>query len=104
MGFLRYSTGHAKRSDARAQSGPRCRKSDCKFGSGFPGKCEFFADKVVGIAVHIGARVIGKAEPGEVIVSATVKDLVAGAGHEFSDRGAHELRGIPGEWRLFAVR
>jgi class 3 adenylate cyclase len=68
------------------------------------GECEFFADKVVGIAVHIGARVIGKAEPGEVIVSATVKDLVAGAGHEFSDRGAHELRGIPGEWRLFAVR
>ena len=67
------------------------------------GECEFSGEKVVGIAVHIGARVIGKAEPGEVIVSATVKELVAGAGHEFSDRGVHELRGIPGEWRLFAV-
>jgi class 3 adenylate cyclase len=67
------------------------------------GECEFSGDKVSGIAVHIGARVIGKAEPGEVIVSATVKDLVTGAGHEFTDRGVHELRGVPGEWRLFAV-
>jgi class 3 adenylate cyclase len=67
------------------------------------GECEISEDKVVGIAVHIGARVIGKAEPGEVVVSGTVKDLVAGAGLEFSDRGTHELRGVPGEWRLFAV-
>ena len=67
------------------------------------GECEFSGDKVSGIAVHIGARVIRKAEPGEVMVSATVRDLVAGAGLEFSDRGVHELRGIPGEWRLFVV-
>jgi hypothetical protein len=67
------------------------------------GECEVSADKVAGIAVHIGARVVRKAAPGEVIVSATVKDLVVGAGFEFTDRGLHELRGIPGEWHLFAA-
>lgn len=68
------------------------------------GECEVSGDKVAGIAVHIGARVVRKAAPGEVIVSATVKDLVAGAGFEFSDRGIHELRGVPGEWHLFAAK
>jgi class 3 adenylate cyclase len=67
------------------------------------GECEVIEGKVGGIAVHIGARVAGEAGPGEVLVSATVKDLVAGAGIEFSDRGAVELKGVPGEWRLFAV-
>jgi class 3 adenylate cyclase len=60
-------------------------------------------DKVSGIAVHIGARVMEKAEPGEVFVSSTVKDLVAGSGLRFNDRGKHELKGIPGEWRIFHV-
>ena len=60
-------------------------------------------DKVGGIAVHIGARVTAVAAPGEVLVSSTVKDLVAGSGIEFEDRGQHELKGVPGEWRLFAV-
>lgn len=60
-------------------------------------------DKLLGIAVHIGARVASKAEAGETLVSQTVKDLVAGSGIEFQDRGSHELKGIPGEWRLYSV-
>jgi class 3 adenylate cyclase/predicted esterase len=68
------------------------------------GECELVDGKVSGIAVHIGARVTGEAEPGEILVSSTVKDLVAGSGIAFDDRGLHQLKGIPGEWRLFAVR
>jgi class 3 adenylate cyclase len=67
------------------------------------GECELVDDKVAGIAVHTGARVASQARPGEVLVSSTVKDLVAGSGLAFADRGAHELKGIPGEWRLYAV-
>jgi pimeloyl-ACP methyl ester carboxylesterase len=67
------------------------------------GECEQVDGKVGGIAVHIGARVAAQAAPGEVLVSSTVKDLVAGSGITFDDRGAVELKGIPGEWRLFAV-
>ena len=67
------------------------------------GECELVDGKVAGIAVHTGARVAALAGPGEVLVSSTVKDLVAGSGIEFDDRGAAELKGIPGEWRLFAV-
>jgi class 3 adenylate cyclase len=67
------------------------------------GECEMVDGKVVGIAVHTGARVASHAEPGEVVVSSTVRDLVAGSGIEFSDRGPHELKGIPGEWRLYSV-
>lgn len=59
--------------------------------------------RVGGIAVHIAARVMAIAAPGEVLVSSTVKDLVAGSGLEFSDRGMHDLKGVPGGWRLFAV-
>jgi pimeloyl-ACP methyl ester carboxylesterase len=68
------------------------------------GECEIADGKVAGIAVHTGARVAGRADAGEVLVSSTVKDLVAGSGIEFEERGAHELKGIPGEWRLFALR
>jgi len=67
------------------------------------GECELQDGKVTGIAVNIGARVAGAAGPAEVLVSGTVKDLVAGSGIEFEDRGSHELKGVPGEWRLFAV-
>jgi class 3 adenylate cyclase len=67
------------------------------------GECELDGGKLRGIAVHIGARVAGEAAPGEVLVSSTVKDLVAGSGLEFDDRGVHELKGVPGEWRLYAV-
>jgi class 3 adenylate cyclase len=66
-------------------------------------ECELIGDKVGSIAVHIGARVAASASPGEVLVSSTVKDLVAGSGLRFADRGVHTLKGVPGEWRLFAV-
>jgi len=67
------------------------------------GECELVDGKVAGIAVHTGARVAAQAQPGEVLVSSTVKDLVAGSGIAFQERGTHELKGIPGEWRLYAV-
>jgi len=67
------------------------------------GECELIDGKVAGIAVHTGARVAANAQPGEVLVSSTVKDLVAGSGITFQDRGQHELKGIPGEWHLYAV-
>ena len=67
------------------------------------GECEVMGEKVGGIAVHIGARVAALARPGEVLVSNTVKDLVAGSGLQFQDRGTHTLKGVPGEWRLYAA-
>jgi pimeloyl-ACP methyl ester carboxylesterase len=67
------------------------------------GEVEMIAGDVGGIAVHIGARVGAHAIPGEVLVSGTVKDLVVGSGIAFEDRGEHELRGVPGQWRLWAV-
>jgi class 3 adenylate cyclase len=68
------------------------------------GEIELVEDDVRGIAVHIGARVAALAGPGEVLASSTVKDLVAGSGIEFEDRGTHELKGVPGEWRLYGVK
>jgi class 3 adenylate cyclase len=67
------------------------------------GECEIHDGKVAGIAVSVGARVATAASAGEVLVSSTAKDLVAGSGIQFADRGAHELKGVPGEWRLYAV-
>ena len=67
------------------------------------GELEVVGDKPRGIAVNLGARVASLAAPGEVLVSQTVRDLVAGSGLELLDRGTHELKGIPGEWKLFAV-
>jgi pimeloyl-ACP methyl ester carboxylesterase len=67
------------------------------------GECELIGDKVGGLAVHIGARIAARAEPGEVLVSNTVRDLVAGSGLAFVDRGTAELKGVPGEWRLYSV-
>jgi pimeloyl-ACP methyl ester carboxylesterase len=67
------------------------------------GECEVMGDKVGGIAVHTGARVAAHARSGEVLVSSTVKDLVAGSGLSFQDRGMQRLKGIPDDWRLFAV-
>src|SRR5262249_6969812 len=68
------------------------------------GECEESGGKLVGIAVHIGSRVLGIAQPGEVLVSSTVRDLVAGSGIEFDDRGENTLKGIAGKWRLYAAR
>lgn len=67
------------------------------------GECEVMGEDIAGIAVDIGARVEAEAESGEVLVSSTVKDLVAGSGLEFDDRGVRQLKGVPGEWQLFAV-
>ncbi len=68
------------------------------------GECELLDDSLVGMAVHVAARVSALAGPGQVLVSRTVRDLVTGADFELVDRGQHDLRGIPGEWQLFALR
>jgi class 3 adenylate cyclase len=67
------------------------------------GECEVMGPKLGGIAVHIGARIAALAKTDEVLVSSTVKDLVAGSGLAFAERGLHTLKGVPGEWRLYAV-
>ena len=68
------------------------------------GECELLADDDIGgLAVHIGARISSLAEPGEVLVSSTVRDLIVGAGWTLTDRGDHELKGVPGAWRIFAA-
>ena len=68
------------------------------------GECELMGEDLGGIAVHIGARVSSVAAPNEVLVSSTVRDLVAGSGISFSDRGLHSLKGVPDEWRLFLAQ
>jgi len=68
------------------------------------GECELIGDDLGGLAIHVAARVGAKAHPGEVLVSGTVRDLVMGSGIHLADRGAHELKGVPGEWRLFAIQ
>jgi class 3 adenylate cyclase/pimeloyl-ACP methyl ester carboxylesterase len=67
------------------------------------GECEVRGDDIGGIGVHIGARVSALAGPNEVLVSSTLRDLVIGSGLEFAERGSYELKGVPGEWRIFAV-
>lgn len=67
------------------------------------GECEESGGKLVGIAVHVASRLLGIAQPGEVLVSSTVKDLVAGSGIEFDDRGEHTLKGIWGQWHLYSA-
>ena len=67
------------------------------------GECERLGSKLTGIAVVVGSRVASFAGAGEVLVSSTVKDLVAGSGIKFAERGVHELKGVPGEWRLYSV-
>ena len=67
------------------------------------GECELVGDKIAGIAVVTGSRISALAAPGEVLVSSTVKDLVAGSGFSFDERGEHELKGVPGTWRLYAA-
>jgi class 3 adenylate cyclase len=67
------------------------------------GELEVMDGDLGGMAVHIAARVMDRAQPSEVLVSSTVKDLVVGSGIDFEERGAHELRGVPGEWQLYSV-
>lgn len=103
-GFLATFDGPARaiRCASAITQGVRSLGLDVRVGL-HTGECELIAGKVGGIAVHIGARVAAQARPGEVLVTGTVKDLVVGAGFEFGDRGAATLKGVPGEWRLFAV-
>jgi class 3 adenylate cyclase len=68
------------------------------------GEVEFRGDDVAGIAVHLAQRVSALAQPGEVLVSRTVTDLVAGSGIQFEDRGEHQLKGVPGGWHLYSVK
>jgi class 3 adenylate cyclase len=68
------------------------------------GECEIRGDDLAGIAVHIGARVAALSGGGDVLVTSTVRDLVAGSTIEFTDRGRHTLKGVPGEWQLLAVK
>lgn len=67
------------------------------------GECELIGDDIAGIAVHIAARIMSQAAPGEILVSSSLRDLVVGSGIGFDDRGAHELKGVPGQWQLLAV-
>jgi pimeloyl-ACP methyl ester carboxylesterase len=103
-GFLATFDGPARgvRCAQAVQSGLHALGIDVRAGL-HTGEIEQRDNKVAGLAVHIGARVMAAAAPGEVLVSSTVKDLVVGSGIEFSDRGAHALKGVPGEWRLFSV-
>jgi class 3 adenylate cyclase len=68
------------------------------------GECELVGGKIAGLAVNIGARIAALAAPNEVLVSSTVKDLVVGSDLGFEDRGTATLKGVPGEWHLFALR
>ena len=104
-GFLATFDGPA-RGDPLRRGDPRraCGRSASRSAPGCtPASARSMGDDVGGMAVHIGARVRAKAEPGEVLVSSTVKDLVVGSGIEFAERGTHVLKGVPGEWRLYAV-
>lgn len=69
----------------------------------FTGECARVDGRLGGMAVHIGARVCALAGAGQVLVSSTVKDLVTGSGIQFEEHGSHTLKGVPGEWRLFAL-
>ena len=67
------------------------------------GECELTGDSVGGIAVHIGARVAARAQPSEVLVTSTVKDLTAGSGLAFEDAGEHQLKGVPDRWHIYRL-
>lgn len=103
-GVLATFDGPARAVRAATSIGDAVRRLGVEIRAGLhTGELEVLGDDVGGMAVHIGARVMGKAEAGEVLVSSTVKDLVVGSGLDFSERGEHQLKGVPGEWRLFSV-
>jgi pimeloyl-ACP methyl ester carboxylesterase len=103
-GFLATFDGPARAIRCAQAVARRARTLGLELRSGLhTGEVELHREAVRGIAVHLGARVAAVAEPGEIVVSSTVKDLVAGSGIEFEDRGEHALKGVPGAWRLYAV-
>jgi class 3 adenylate cyclase len=103
-GFLVTFDGPARAVRAALAAGQAVRPLGMEIRAGVhTGEVELADSDVAGIAVHTGARVAALARPSEVLVSSTVKDLVAGSGIEFEERGEHELKGVPGTWRLYAV-
>ena len=103
-GFLAAFDGPARAVQAAQAISNKVRLMGLDIRAGLhTGECEIAGSKLAGIAIHIGARVAALAGAGEVLVSNTVKDLVAGSGVMFEDRGTHILKGVPGEWRLYAV-
>jgi len=103
-GFLATFDGPARAIRCASMICDRVRQLGLEVRAGLhTGECELIGEDVGGIAVHIGERVSALAAPNEVLVSSTVKDLVAGSGLRFEDRGTHVLKGVPDEWRLFAV-
>jgi class 3 adenylate cyclase len=94
--------GRAIQCGQRIREGARALGLDVRVGL-HTGEVEARGDDIGGIAVHIGARVAAVAGPGEILVSRTVTDLVAGSGITFEDRGEHNLKGVPVPWRLFAI-
>jgi class 3 adenylate cyclase len=101
-GFLATFDGPARAIRCAHAIAERVRALGLEMRSGLhTGEIELAGDDVRGIAVHIGARAAALAGPGEVFATSTVKDLVAGSGIEFDDRGEHVLKGVPGEWRIF---
>lgn len=103
-GFFASFDGPARAIRCACEIGRELRTLDLEIRSGLhTGECEILDGKMAGIAVSIGARVAAQASVGEVLISQTVKDLVAGSGLVFEERGAAELKGVPGEWRLYAL-
>ena len=103
-GFLATFDGPARAVRCAVAIRDRMHESGLEVRAGVhTGECERMGDNIGGLAVHIGSRVAGLASPGEVLASSTVKDLVSGSGIVFEDRGAHSLKGIPGEWHVFKV-
>jgi pimeloyl-ACP methyl ester carboxylesterase len=103
-GFVATFDGPARAIQCAQEIGRQARNLGIEVRAGVhTGEIEKLGTDIAGIAVHIAARVAARAGAGEVLVSSTVRDLVAGSGLEFEDRGAHELRGVPGEWRMFAA-
>jgi pimeloyl-ACP methyl ester carboxylesterase len=103
-GFLASFDGPARAVRAACEVRDGVRRLGLEVRAGLhTGECEVMGGKLGGIAVHIGARITALAAAGEVLVSSTVRDLVAGSGLRFADRGVHRLKGVPGEWRLSAV-
>ncbi|MBB3181300.1 adenylate/guanylate cyclase domain-containing protein [Variovorax sp. Sphag1AA] len=103
-GFFAAFDGPARAVRCAAAIGSSVRSLGLEIRAGVhTGECEVMGAKIGGIAVHIGARIASAASPGEILVSSTVKDLVAGSGLAFQDRGSHELKGVPGQWRLYAA-
>jgi class 3 adenylate cyclase len=103
-GFLASFDGPARAIRCALAIGERSRAVGLEVRAGVhTGECELLGDKLAGIAVHTGARIAALAGGGEVLASQTVKDLVAGSGLDFDDRGEQEFKGVPGRWRIYAA-